>query len=390
MSNFSDIKIAFLTPEYPHPRTPCVCGGIGTSIMNLAHEMVNTGASVSILIYGQEQDEVFEENGITFYRIHNNKNKRFGRYLTQRKIEKLINALVRKNKVNVVEAPDWTGITSFIRPKCPVVIKLHSSETVLSHFRTYPIKKMMVYNEKRALRKANGLTSVSKFIADISNKIFGLDKQFTILHNGIDLAKFTPSSEKTKENTILYFGTLVRNKGSLELAQIFNLVFEADPTAKLVLVGTNGNDPTTNNMSVWDMMKELLTKEALANVTYHGSVPYEEMKDYINEASICAFPSFVESFGLSWIEAMAMEKPIVASNIGSAKEVVAENKEGFLADPKDHRDFADKITQLLKDRELRLSFGKAARKRVENQFSTQAVAERNLIFYRDLIQKQKF
>ena len=64
------MKIAFLTPEYPSPRFSA-SGGIGTSIYNLANEFVKAGHDVYVLAYGQDKDEVFEENGIVFYKIKN-------------------------------------------------------------------------------------------------------------------------------------------------------------------------------------------------------------------------------------------------------------------------------------------------------------------------------
>ena len=64
------MKIAFLTPEFPHPKTGS-SGGIGTSIFNLSNGLVQLGNQVTILIYGQDKDEIFEENGIVYYRIKN-------------------------------------------------------------------------------------------------------------------------------------------------------------------------------------------------------------------------------------------------------------------------------------------------------------------------------
>ena len=78
------MKIAFLTPEYPHPKTGS-SGGIGTSILNLSKGLVQLGHKVSIVIYGQNTDEVFQDNGITFYKIKNIKVKGLSLFLTQKK-----------------------------------------------------------------------------------------------------------------------------------------------------------------------------------------------------------------------------------------------------------------------------------------------------------------
>ena len=57
------MKIAFLTPEFPHPKMGS-SGGIGTSILNLSKGLVSQGHEVCILVYGQKEDEFFNENAI--------------------------------------------------------------------------------------------------------------------------------------------------------------------------------------------------------------------------------------------------------------------------------------------------------------------------------------
>ena len=68
------MKIAFLTPEYPHQKT-VNAGGIGTSIKNLAESLTALGHEVRILVYGQNEDTVFEEEGINIQQIKNVKIK---------------------------------------------------------------------------------------------------------------------------------------------------------------------------------------------------------------------------------------------------------------------------------------------------------------------------
>jgi glycosyltransferase involved in cell wall biosynthesis len=392
------MKIAFLTSEYPHSRTGS-SGGIGTSIMNLSNSLMHQGHQVSILIYGQQKDHFFQEKGINYYCIKNVKVKGFSRFLTQKKIEKLINTLVIENKVEIVEAPDWTGITSFIQPKCPVVIRLNGSDTYFCHLDNRSVKWYNKFHEKRALQKANFLISVSQFTADLTNRVFGLNKNFTIIPNGINVASFDKNSSKTNilstteiipdGKIILYFGTLIRKKGLLELPLIFNKIVRKYDNVKLILVGKDASDRISGNSSTWKMMQGLFTTEALSKVNYMGSVSYDQIKIVINDATVCVFPSFAEALPVSWIEAMAMQKAIVASNIGWANEVIDDGLNGFLVNPKNHLEFANKIVELLEDSELREQFGIHARKKIENQFSSNVVAKSSLDFYRESIKNYK-
>jgi glycosyltransferase involved in cell wall biosynthesis len=133
------------------------------------------------------------------------------------------------------------------------------------------------------------------------------------------------------------------------------------------------------------MMQQLFSANALPNVSYLGSVPYQEIKAHVKAAGLCVFPTFAEALPVSWIEAMALQKPIVASNIGWANEVIEDGVEGFLVYPKDHKKYAQRIIELLEDPEMQREFGMAARKKVELKFSTQIVAQQSLSFYKSLI-----
>ncbi|MHB1105111.1 MAG: glycosyltransferase family 4 protein [Lutibacter sp.] len=393
-------QIAFLSPEYPHPKTGN-SGGIGTSIKNLAQGLLAQGCTVRILVYGQTADAVFEDNGIVVQQIKNVKLKGLSWWLTRKKLERIINKLYANNEIDLVEAPDWTGITSFIKPKkCPVVIRLNGSDTYFCHLDQRPVKWINKFHEKRALQNANGHISVSQFTTDLTNRLFGLNKEFTIIPNAVDMSLFentvstvTVPSEPVQSAVeagvrgLLYFGTLIRKKGLLELPLIFNKVVELHPEAQLFLVGRDATDIISGNASTWAMMQQLFSPKALANVIYIGGVSYAEIKKYIEEATVCVFPTFAEALPVSWLEAMALQKPMVASNIGWATEIIEDGVDGFLVNPKDHTTYANKIITLLKDPELQKQFGRAAKQKVVQKFSMEVAAKQSLAFYESLIVK---
>lgn len=378
------MKIAFLTSEFPQSKFRS-SGGIGTSIFNLSKGLTDAGHEVSVLIYGQEKDDSFEENGVAFYQIKNIKLKGFSRVLTQKKIQKLINKLVVEKKIELLEAPDWTGITSNIKPKCPVVIRLNGSDTYFCHLDNRPVKALNKFHEKRALQKADALLSVSQFTADVTKELFSIKREFTIIPNSIDIDKFSLDNQiEVQENTILYFGTLIRKKGLLELPLIFNEVYKMNKKAKLILIGRDASDVISGNSSTWSMMHSLFDSDALKNVNYIGSVPYDKIKEPICSATVCVFPTFAEALPVSWIEAMAMQKAIVASNIGWATEVIDSGTNGFLVHPTDHKRFADRIVELLENQKLRNEFGVEARKKVKEKFSIEVVAKQSADFYHEI------
>ena len=380
------MKIAFLTPEYPHPLTGN-SGGIGTSIKNLAVGLVAAGCEVRVLVYGQEQDAVFQDSNVIIQRIKNIKIKGLSWFFTRKKIERIINKLYKSNQIDLVEAPDWTGITSFISPKkCPIVIRLNGSDTYFCNLEQRRVKWKNKFHEKRALVKADALLSVSQFAADQTNVVFGLHKKFTIIPNSIDVSIFDQNENRTfVSNTVLYFGSVIRKKGLLELPLIFNKLVELNSAAQLIIVGKDVPDIVSGSNSTWEIMQELFTEEAILHVSYTGSVPYSEIQTHINAATVCIFPSFAEALPVSWIEAMSLQKSIVASNIGWATDVIDDEINGFLVDPKEHALYANKINELLQNASLRQEFGIAAREKAIAKFSIAVVAKQNMDFYKNVI-----
>ncbi|CAM4305319.1 glycosyltransferase family 4 protein [Flavobacterium terrigena] len=385
------MKIGFLTPEYPHEKTGN-SGGLGTSIKNLAHALTALGHEVVILVYGQKLDAVFLDKAVEVHQIKNIKIKGLSWYFTRKKIEKIINTLYDTNKIEIVEATDWTGITSFIKPKkCPIVIKLNGSDTYFCHLDNRPVKWLNKFHEKRALQNADGHVSVSDYTAKMTNQVFNQNNNFTIIHNGIDMSLFQNNDTIITENNniILYFGTLIRKKGLLELPHAFNIIHEKNPNAQLVLVGKDASDIISGNSSTWKMMQELFTPNALEKVTYFGPVAYSEVKKQIEKATVCVFPTYAEALPVSWLEAMAMEKAIVASNIGWGNEIVENGISGFVAHPFNHQEYADRILQLLADNSLREKMEQNAKARISSHFEINLIANQNLNFYKKIIEKQK-
>ena len=379
------MKIGFLTPEFPSQKTGN-SGGIGTSIRNLSAGLLALGHEVSILIYNQNSDEVYNENGLEIYRIKNIKIKGLSHVLTQYKITKFVNNLYQNKKLDILEIPDWTGFMAFFKPKCPMIVKLHGSDTYFCYLENRKVKPKNKWLEKQNLKNVDGVIAVSDFVAQISQKIFDYNFDYTVIPNGIALPTQVQIQEP-KAKTILYFGTLIRKKGALEIPHIFNKVFANDSAVQLVLIGKDAPDITTNSVSTWQLMQPLFSKKALQNVSYLGAISYSEIFTKINEATLCIFPSFAEAFPVSWLEAMALNKPIVASNIGWAKEMIEDGENGFLVNPISHSEFAQKIGVLLNDKDLGKRLGNNAKEKVLTHFSNEIIAKQNCNFYQKIISK---
>lgn len=382
------MHIAFLTPEYPHPKCN-PSGGLGTSIRNMAEALVKKEIKVSLLIYGQKKDFSFAESGIDYYVIKQKTYLWGGWYLYRKYLQKFINKLIREKNINILEAPDWTGITALMKLNCPVVIRMNGSDAYFCELDGRKQKLKNRFIEKSALRNADHLISVSAYTAKKTKEILGLNREIEVIPNSIRIDRFLPSKEKINPNQILYFGTLIRKKGVLELANIFNHVNKKYPNAELVLVGKDVID-IFEGRSTLEIFKSELSENAEKQVSFLGEVSYDMVNGFIAKCQVVVLPSFAEALPMTWLEAMAMEKAMVTSNIGWAEEVMIDGYTGFTESPKNHGLYADKIIKLLENPELCTEMGKRAREKVMNEFSSGIVAEKNIRYFNSILIKARY
>lgn len=379
------MHIGFLTPEYPHPKTKH-SAGIGASINNLAQALSDQGIKVSIFVYGQVRDEIFQLRDIKIHLIRQRHYKFLGWYLHRKFLQYYLNKTIVEEKIDIIEAPDWTGITAFMNLKCPLVIRFHGSDTYFCALENRPQKKKNFLFEKKALKGADFLLSVSAYTAQRTKNIFDLQKQVAIIPNSINATNFNPETPKTQSKTILYFGSIIRKKGVLELPAIFNILVAKDPCIEFIFAGKDVNDYKTLT-STKHLFLEKSTLKVKLNTTWLGALPYNQIIDQIAKANIVVLPSFAEALPMTWLEAMAMEKALVTSNIGWAEEIMINGITGFTIDPKDHKKYAEKILFLLENKDVALNMGKAAREIVLQKFSTETVVHQNIDFYESVIHK---
>ncbi|RAJ25217.1 glycosyltransferase involved in cell wall biosynthesis [Gelidibacter algens] len=377
------MTIGFLTPEYPHPNFSR-SGGLGTSIKNLAKGLVTHGVKVTVFVVGQQKDADFNKEGIHLVSIAKQKHFAFNWYLERKRHQRIIQKHIDKQGIKLLEAPDWTGISAFMKFNIPLIIRLNGSDGYFCHLEGRKQKWKHRFLERTALKNADAIVSVSTFTGELTKEIFGLKTVIRTIHNGIDIDEFKPLNLNINQGQLLYFGTIIRKKGVLELAQIFNRVVVKLPQCSLLLIGKDVVDIFKNTSSL-SLFEELLTPEAKKRLTYLEEVPYGEIKNYIAKAEVVLLPSFAEAFPMTWLETLAMEKPLISSNIGWANELMLNGVTGYTIDPKDHKLFSEKVIELLENRTLAKSFGKSGRQHVIENFSKNSVVLKSIEFYKSKI-----
>ena len=240
------------------------------------------------------------------------------------------------------------------------------------------------YQEKKSFLKVDALIAVSDFVGIKTKELLKFKLPYTTIYNFINLDKFQiDNSVKVQENSILFIGTICQKKGVKELVQAFSIVKKAIPTAVLNLVGRDWNDEKVGSYTAY--AKSKIVDIHKDSIFFHGVVPYDQIPKLILSSHVCVYPSHMESFGLTLIEAMALEKPIVASNIEPFEEIMTDTISGLFCDPFSPNDIAGKLIKLLVYNEKEIKMGVNARKEVLEKFNSKKIVQENINFYTSLI-----
>lgn len=146
-----------------------------------------------------------------------------------------------------------------------------------------------------------------------------------------------------KKRILLYVGSEEKRKNIQTIIEAVSMV---DDTV-LVKIGREIEKGTRAELTA-------LAKEVNTNVIFIDQVPIVDLVNFYNIADVFIFPSLYEGFGRTPVEAQACGCPVIASKEASLKEVLGTGAL-FLENPKDAKELAEKIKQMLKDQELRQS-----------------------------------
>lgn len=201
--------------------------------------------------------------------------------------------------------------------------------------------------------------------------------KISLCHNGVDTAFYSPISQecartiiglKQNRKYILFVGRLSDfHKGVSVLLKSLKLIVNQNKNVSLLIIGTGPDE-----RKLKDLSKELGLEKI---VNFLGHVE-KNLPIYYNASDIVVVPSLFEAFGTVNIEAMACGKSVIASNVGGIKEIITDGKTGLLIPPGDFLKLSEKILFLLQNPEYSKKLGIAARKRIEQYFSYEALGKK--------------
>ncbi|KPK75376.1 MAG: hypothetical protein AMJ89_04645 [candidate division Zixibacteria bacterium SM23_73] len=170
-------------------------------------------------------------------------------------------------------------------------------------------------------------------------------------------------------------GRLVPIKGYQVFLKAAQLIKQRESKVKFLIVG---DGPEKSNLE--KLSDELKISEDFLFPGYR-----EDIQDIINVMDIFVLTSFHEGIPMVLLEAMGLEKPIVATKVGGIPEVITDQISGALIEPNDPEDLAQKSLYLLQEREIREKMGSEAKRRIEESFTAERMAQRVLEIYQSMV-----
>lgn len=378
------MHIGFITSEFHHKKLNVPIGGIGTFTSNIAKSLLEREHRVSVFIPSQAKSEIINDGNLSIHLVPKKTLKGLTWYVNRVSFNKYVNQRIKLDKIDLIESPEWSGFTALMNFKCPILLRLHGSDTYFCHLEKRPVKFKNRYFERNALKRADRIVGVSKFVAEKTNQLFKLNRQIDTIYNGISITDFSPDHSNIIPKSILFFGTIIRKKGVLALVKMFNELVKVDKEVTLTLLGRDSYDILTQRQTL-EICLKMMSKEAKKRFKHISAIPYQEVQKELKKADIIALPSYAEAFPMTWLEAMALEKKLITSNIGWANELMIDGVTGYTVNPDDTKSFVDKTLRLIQDPENSLSMGKEARERIRLLFSQEQIIEKNILYYKNLI-----
>lgn len=234
---------------------------------------------------------------------------------------------------------------------------------------------------KWAVRNADGVFSISRFVTGtIVATGTPAERVHTVL-NGIDPGGWDPALDGSAVRAecgvpagaplLLSVSRLFAKKGQRELLQAFARVLREVPDTWLLIVGADAVE--VHGGSFTAELKTLARELGVATrVVFTGD--RSDIPRFMAACDVFTMPSWEEPFGLVFLEAMAMQRPVVSLNDGGTPEVVTHDRSGLLSTRGDIQAMAINIVRLLKDKALRDSMGAYGRSRVLGYFTADRMA----------------
>jgi len=377
-------SIAIISPVF-HP----IIGGQPTAVKEIGRRLHKKGYSIYIItkqIKNHKKHETIQ--GMVTYRAP---------YISRPFIETasfLINSILYVNNILHIKNIHIYGVSSvswFLFPIIKKIFKINVIITVIgTELNISKKKKIFSFINKSAIKYVCGITTVSSSIKKMLIEILAMDpKTISVIHHGLSFKLFSSSdSQRVKEKygmeyekIIVSVGRLAPVKGYDVLIRALKILKDGGVDFRMLLVGEGRQRRQLDKLSA--------QLELTDRITFTGSVPYEEVGDYISAGDIFVISSIYEGLPRALIEATYLGKSVVVTDCGGIPDFLQLFNHGYIVPPNNPQALAVKMEKLLRDDETRTMFeGKALKIRDENIYDWDYAVEQYDGLYKQIFNSE--
>jgi len=380
---------------------PYSAGGAAIVVHNISKALAKRGHEVTVYTTNAlSKDELFQpkknpnySNGVKVYYFGNQVYKPSVHiYFSKELVKAIKKAIANYDLVHLHEYRSYISlVTSYYAKKhdIPHILQAHGQLPRISAWR----KLKRIYDVLfgyRLLRSASKVIALSKVEAEQYKAMGVPEEKIAIIPNGIDLSEYANLPPKgtfkrkfgipEEKKIILYLGRIHKIKGIDFLIKAYAYLIEKMNCKDVVLVVAGPDDGYLSEAKALANSLRISDLVMFVGSLYGG----DKLAAYI-DSDLCVLPSRYESFPMALLEVYACGKPIIASNIGSLRELIIDGETGLLFEAGNFKQLAEKIRYLLSNRDKAIELGKKAKKLVEEKYSIGRITNMLEKLYRKVV-----
>ncbi len=345
-------------------------GGTERGVMDLVGFFKTRGVENIVVSSGGRLTGELKKMGIKHYQVPVHRKSPISLFYIGK-----LKLIIKKENIDIVHA----------RSRVPAWLSFFATRKTNAHFITtaHGVYKSRLSSEVMGWGKY--VICPSKLVARHMKDNFGVpENKIRIIQRWVDLDKFTfrDYSQRITSNTIVSLGRISPSKGYEFLIEAFKKVVRFNPYLKLQIIGSADK----SKLRYLEYLKTLVSRFSLNyNVEFCGF--HKDVENLLNDARILVAPSIIEeSFGRVAIEGFACGVPVIASNVGGFKEIIENDKDAILVEPKNSEALAEAILKILKNPQYATELTLHARKKAEEKYRLEYCLDLTKKVYEDTTQ----
>jgi glycosyltransferase involved in cell wall biosynthesis len=238
--------------------------------------------------------------------------------------------------------------------------------------------------DKWMAERADHVMTVSNAARDYMRDVDGIGRDIDVVYLGFDFGRLVPNAEsrarirrefgiRDDEFVIGYVGNFAEGKGHEQLIAAFGEILKEIPDARLFLAGRDVTSETAPN-----------APDSAIFAGWRDDIPA-----CLNAMDLFVQPSLSEAFSQVLIEAMGTGLPVIATDVGGAREVVENGVNGILIKPNDIGAIRREVVRLYNDSEFRFDIAKKGMQSVHERFTAEQMVERQVALYEKWIMEKR-